>query len=259
MPNPLLVPVVAHRVFGRSFRAVRVRPSGGRTPANPFMPGVPVGPVFELTQVVDTSHGTRRSIEEIERLFHEGETPAFTRGWSINRLWSQAGVQFVLAGVTDQMIDSHMADFVPADTRLRPDLSAMRYENAINVFFCRALQGARGFWTGNEIFMGDRWNPDAPEESREDAWFGDVITMSHEIGHAFGLSHRGDANNVMHAGTVSTSKTLEPAQALFAQQRARNFRRPWYRAIPPDDDVRAATIPVPHAAGYAGERLPTFD
>ena len=260
MPHPIIVPVVAHRMFGRRFVPVGTRTSGRRTPGGPFGLGVPLGPEVILEEVVDTDHGTRRSVEEIERLFHEGATPHFTRGFSVNLLWRPADVQFVLVGIVDETVDSHYADYLGSDSRFWPDLSRWHDDSALNMYFFRRLAGGWGFAKRGRAFVSDRWDPAIGGVKHEDVWKRDVITASHEIGHVFDLGHRGDRDNIMTGGgTGPTSKGLTDGQALFARQRARNFRRPWYRNLPDDDDVRTASIDVPHVAAYAGETLPPFD
>lgn len=258
MPCPMIVPVVAHRMFGRRHVGTGLRDTERRTPPGPFGPGVPLGPELETRAEVDTSHGTRRQSEEIERLFHEGERPAHTRGWSVNRLWQPAGVQFVLVGIVDEMIDSHYADYLVNSRTV--DLSGRDYERAINVYFFRQLHGAWGFVGEGRAFMADRWDPSETAATREETWRHDVITMSHELGHVLQLNHRDETDNVMFGlGTRSTSHGLTPAQGLFARQRARAFRRPWYRHLPDDDLMYRADVVVPRAAAHAGERLPTYD
>lgn len=247
-------------MFGRTFRAVPVRPLLIGTGLHGIVPSAPLRPAFELREVADAAHGTRRPVDEIVRLFHEGSAPAYTSGQSVNRVWRPAHVQFVLAGIADQTIDSAQADFVSADVRFRPNLSAYRYDNAVNIFFFRDLEGARGCVFRGDILMGDRWSPGDDAGSREAAWRGDVITVSHELGHVFDLSHRENVNNLMYGGgTAPASLGIRPAQAVFAQERARVYRRPWYRPIPADDDVLAAPLNPPHVLGYAGQRVPSFD
>ncbi len=259
MPHPIIVPVVAHRMFGRRFVPVEIRTSGRSTPGGPFGLGVPVGPEIIVEEMVDTSHGTRRSVEEIERLFHEDATPHYAQGFAVNGLWRPADVQFVLVGIIDETVDSHYADYLGSDSRFWPDLSRWHDDDAINLYFFRRLAGAWGWAKGGRAFVADHWDP-AVGGATKDAWKQDVITTSHEIGHVFDLGHRGARDNIMAGGgSGSTSTGLTEAQALFARQRARKFRRPWYRNLPDDDVVQTATIDVPHVAAYAGETLPTFD
>jgi hypothetical protein len=256
MPNPILVPVVGHRIFGRTWTTRRVPRRTGRFP---FIPNEwAMMPSYVLEPTADATHGTRRTIEHVQRLFHEGESPAYTRERSVNRIWRDTGIQFVLMGVVDQAIDADLADLLPSDVRLRPDFSRFDYPGALNIYFMRELEGAWGTGRPSRVIVADRWDL-LPGWAPEDAWALDVITLSHELGHALQLSHRAQPDNIMYReGTALTSTGITRAQALYALERACGYRPPWFRRISNMEQLFAADVETPHVMGYAGQRLPTF-
>jgi hypothetical protein len=260
MPNPLLVPIVAHRMFGRRYVARRLERRSGRSRFGAFEPLPAPAPLFVMQPEADTAHGTRRTVEDVTRLFHEGESPAYTREWSVNRIWRDTGVQFVLVGVVDQMLDSDLADFLPRDGRRRPDVTRLNYPGALNVFLFREIEGAWGNGNPQWILLSDRWELVSGSSTREDAWRADVITLAHELGHAFRLSHRGQRSNVMYGDSTARESTgITAAQGLFSLQGARQYRRPWFRGVSNLEQLFLAAVETPHVRGHAGERLPAFD
>ena len=257
MPNPILVPVVGHRILGKTWVARRIQTRSSR------FPGVTLGaaalPQYIMEPTVDTTHGTRRTIDDVQRLFHEGDVPTHARERSVNRIWRDTGIQFVLVGIVDQMIDSDLADVLPRETRLWPDFARFNRRGALNIHFMRELEGAWGYGIPGGVVVADRWDL-MPGCTREDAWTADVITVSHEFGHALRLSHRAQPDNIMYReGTMLTSTGITRAQALFALERACRYRRPWFRRISNMEQLFLADVETPHVRGYAGERLPTFD
>src|SRR3990170_3144949 len=146
MPEILFsIPVVAHRMFGTRYVARRasLRLSGrlGLVFESPFSIGQEEIPV----SIVDQSHGTRFSIEEIRALFVPDASLEYTEGFTINEIWRQAGIEFRLVTTVDHMIESHLADFMPRDSSIEVGY-ARRFNRpgALNIYFVRDLERNRG-------------------------------------------------------------------------------------------------------------------
>lgn len=264
MDIPIFVPVVAHRLFGTKYvPPAPAWPRRGFGGYEDFIPGTILSGK-RMFPVIDMNHGTTRSQEEIGAFFAEAEGLDYAQGWTVSRMWREVGVTFLLVGIVDEMIESDRADFISRDTREEPNLLRFNEDCAINIYFCRELEGRWG--TGHadvrpcqpgqkgRILISDRWLFEEGSLSRRESWRRDVIVLAHELGHALTLPHMDESNNVMYGGGITPDSThLSEVQGLIAKQHGRHYRTPWQRHV-----VDWTVVEVPYVRRYMGETLPSF-
>jgi len=250
------ISVVVHREYGKRYVVV--------LPENPPLGAYEIYMSSMLKPVIDRSHGTRRSVEEVRALFQPEESVAYAAGWNVNSIWNTAGVHFVLVGIVDEMLESHEADLLPADTGLLPNFKLLNYSSALNVYMFRELEDRRGSGvldldpnadelTGR-ILLSDRWHLEETYSTREQTWRQEVNTLAHEFGHALSLQHMKDSTNLMYGGgTIPESIEISLAQGAVTKFHGRKYNMPWYREV---KDMRVVDVPV--VTRTAGEILPRF-
>lgn len=268
MTISILVPVVAHRLLGT--RHVKSPAEGTAYQVQqPFLPSLisSYTGIHNYIPILDEEHGTSRSIDEIMDMFHLESRLPYTSGMNVNQIWRNTGIRFLLTGIVDEMIDSLYADFFPEDVREAPHLERLNYPNAINIYFCRNLEGARGRTRYDthpdrprqkgRIIVSDGWPLDEGRWNRDESWIFDMIVIAHELGHALTLPHMPQAKNLMN-GNGSDLDTIEltPVQALIAKQHGKRYAMPWYRNIIDEDTFKV--LEIPHVRHYLGERIPEF-
>ncbi|VVC76399.1 hypothetical protein AQUSIP_17110 [Aquicella siphonis] len=263
-----MVPVVAHRLFGTRYSTFPAEENNLHG-AMPILSAAIRSPTSKkyMLPTIDHEHGTRRPVEEIMDMFHPESRLAYTSRSNVNQIWRNSGIRFLLTGIVDEMIDSLSADLIPAEQRGTPQLQRMNYPNAINIYFCRDLEGARGR-TRYDVhpdrpaqkglaIVSDGWHLDEERFTREESWISDMIIIAHELGHALTLPHMPQAKNLMYGnGSTFDAVELTPVQALIAKQHGKRYAAPWFRHIVDEDNFRVAEIP--YARHYLGERIPEF-
>jgi len=214
----VVVSVVAHRIRGTR---VTSEPFTPRRRPFPFDYGDPAATLPKArTFGVDTEHGTRRSTEEIEALFTESTELSYTGGLTVNSL-TRPHIVFRLREIIDHMVVNHLADFKPEGV----SFNQFNRLGAINIYFVRKLEGARGRAdpAGDSMYVGNQYD-DERGIARAERWQRDVIVTSHELGHVLGLVHVPHPENVMFGyGTELTSDTFELPQKRIMQDAAARY------------------------------------
>lgn len=265
MSITIIVPVVAHRLFGTQYSAFTPRGVSHHIELPLAINAISSSNNLFLP-IINKEHGTRRSIEEIMEMFHpQGRLATLNHG-SVNHLWKNSGVRFLLVGIVDEMIESDAADFIVEDTRYAPPLHRLNYPNAVNIYFCRNLEGARGRSKydihpdrpnqNGRIIISDAWHLDEERMSREESRMGDVIVVAHELGHALTLPHMQQPNNLMYGnGSTFESTEITQVQALIARQHGKLYKHPWFRQV---DEHDFGMVEIPHVRRYLGEHIPAY-
>ena len=229
------IPVVAHRLFGTRVRREVADPAPERAIVSvgprqvTHLPGLWSSELYAPTTVwiteIDRSHGTRRTTDEIAAFFAPDPALAYTRGTTVNDIWSPLGVEFRLVETVEHAIDNDLADMMSQDTRVYyPLAERLGRRNAVNLFLVRALVGAIGR-SGGVYAARDRYPAYAFLSDIHDLsldffrWQYDNVVLAHEFGHLFGLPHMPDARNLMQpaAGVGATAVTLTQRRIIEAR------------------------------------------
>ena len=155
----------------------------------------------------------------------------------MNRVWSQAGIQFRI----ESFVHEAALPLANADVERRDELPARmplesRSSTAFNVYYVKQLD-VNGFYMPRGIFVKDTAAL-RPVEGGIDEPIPRVT--SHEIGHALSLPHRQDTTNLMASGTTGT--LLNDAEIQQAREAAKKFA--WIESAPAvrkrADELKAA-------------------
>ena len=140
----------------------------------------------------------------------------------VNRVWSQAGIQFDVESIIPTQ-----AVPMPPEFRLRAEFDRVHAmipqgsmsPRAIDICFVKSVQ-PNGFYYGEPIVVKDtaalREVPGGIDEPLP-------RVTSHELGHALGLKHRQDNTNLMQSGT--TGFGLNETEISIARQKAQEYLR----------------------------------
>lgn len=135
----------------------------------------------------------------------------------VNRVWSQAGIQFEI-----EKIVTTDAQPLPADTRIKLEHDRVHAmipkqslsPTALDVCYVKKVT-PNGFYYGEPVVVKDTASlKEVPGGLDEPL----PRVTSHEIGHALGLKHRQDTVNLMASGT--TGFGLNDAEIAIARDRA---------------------------------------
>lgn len=139
--------------------------------------------------------------------------------WKVNGIWAQAGIRFHLesvrhtkaveAGEVSSVPNKRYQDFprsVPADAVCA---------TALNVFYVKNL-APNGFFYGTGIVVKDTAKLKAVPGGLDEPI---PRVTAHELGHALGLGHRQDGNNLMASGL--NAYLLNEAEIKTAREKAR--------------------------------------
>lgn len=164
----LLVPVVAHRIYSED----------------------------------DPTIGTNASEDDIRDIFDNSDTQAQRIGYTINHLLSQAGLQFVLAGIQDHQVQDDWVSLpFPADSpgsQLRTLSGTFNVDYQLNIYFLVSFDTG-GAWGGADgspddtgqtgaVWMGNVSDVGAGNNTRNN-WMSYISIVAQEIGHFLTLPH----------------------------------------------------------------------
>lgn len=145
----------------------------------------------------------------------------------VNKVWSQAGIQFEI-----ESIGPTQAQPLPADVRLKTEhdrVHAMIPKErlspaAIDVCYVKKVQ-PNGFYYGEPVVVKDTASlREVPEGLDEPL----PRVTAHELGHALGLKHRQDTVNLMASGTAGFS--LNDDEIRIARAKAEGWLRKFAEA-----------------------------
>lgn len=245
------VPVVAHRVFGLRFqeRRIGIQPRYSGLPRiaglgdriefpRRFIPGAAeIERAVRFLPAIDETHGSTMTVEKIRAIFDPDSSVEASEGFTVDSIWGSTGIRFALLAIVDEAIDSHLADYVPYDTRLYEKTveaivrRARVSSDAVHILFFRELEGRNGM--GNPAGRGvSPWilladfscfSGEAPAQ----CWRRWVTITAHELGHALRLPHMPRPENVMYGSGVGVdSREIRLTQLRIAQEAASHFRAP---------------------------------
>ncbi len=180
--------------------------------------------------------------KDVERIFQK-----------VNRVWSQAGIQFYLEPLVNEAAVQPAADGKPAvpitlstvPAYLPP---ATRATEAFNVYYIKSFEVNGVYHSHPEAIIVKDTASLRPVEGGIDEPLPRVT--SHELGHAFSLVHRQDNFNLMASGTTGT--TLNEAEIKQARESA--AKRSWILPAPKCLEKAVAL----EKEGKAAEALPVY-
>ncbi len=147
----------------------------------------------------------------------------------VNNVWSQAGLHFYLESLVREEAQGQES-YTPAAEGtyhlallgLRPMES--RSTNLFHIYYLREMPN-NGIYFPAALFVKDTASLRKVEGGIDEPL---PRVTSHELGHAFSLSHRQDNTNLMASGTTGTR--LNEAEISQARQAARKFN--WVQTAP---------------------------
>lgn len=173
---------------------------------------------------LDTENGTVRSIDEIRDLFDGGRRSDFCSGYSVNKVWDPAGIDFRLIAIVDEGVP--VVRSLGIDHESVIDVARdLNTPKMVNVYFFQNIIGARGVggWSPDPLQDMVRLVPFAAAEDL-DSLDGTVVVLAHELGHLLNLGHHLDVDNLMHPRAWDQAN-LAPIQIIIARNHAGYYRQ----------------------------------
>src|SRR5215471_16403609 len=141
MPVPIIsLGVVAHRLYGTSYEVVEVAPD--HDPPILFTALRPIVSAArlrrELRLFTDYGHGTTRSEENVRALFVRNPAYTYPDDKTPDDYYAPAEIHFSLIRVVDQMIDTHLADYM-LQTSTWDVAQRLNEPGVLNVYFVRDM------------------------------------------------------------------------------------------------------------------------
>lgn len=121
----------------------------------------------------------------------------------VNGIWSQAGLHFYLESLVREEAANQETDTLPLTFRDRSEFLKLRpaisqAEQMFHVYYLKEM-GHNGIFFAEGIFVKDTASLREVEGGIEEPL---PRVTSHELGHAFGLTHRQERTNLMASGTT---------------------------------------------------------